>query len=173
MMTTLLLEREETDPKSLKKDLSLIDKSARQCETLLTDVLDLSKIEAGKMDVEYNDFDLPNTVDDVVEGFFVKQKKGVLLTSFVDPKLSTWHVGDQNRITQILTNLVGNALKFTHQGSVILKASPTEVPNEVLFEVEDTGIGISEDKIEKLFNPFVQTHKNTSEKNYGGTGLGQ
>ena len=142
---------------------------------VLNHVLDLSKIEAGKLDLEVGDLDIYDTVHSVIRLFRENaNKKGLALTCQVDDDLPTSLVGDSARLQQILSNLVGNAIKFTEQGSVQVTVTVAEQSDDGLlirFEVRDTGIGIEESMQGQLFNPFIQTVEG-SKAQYGGTGLG-
>jgi CheY-like chemotaxis protein len=143
--------------------------------TLINDILDFSKIEAGKLVFETLDFDLLAVIEDVQAVLAVKaEAKGVELGVFVDPATPLALVGDPTRLRQILTNLVDNALKFTHEGSVEVRVRPeTGAGGQVLVRVEirDTGIGMKPEVVERLFTSFFQGDSSTTRK-YGGTGLG-
>lgn len=142
--------------------------------TIINDILDFSKIEAGKMDIHVAPFDLREAVEDVASllGITARQK-GVELIARVDPDLPEMLEGDVGRLRQVLTNLVGNAIKFTPEGSVVLNVSGRADDNtaSLLFEVEDTGIGVAEEKLEKIFEQFTQA-EGTTTREFGGTGLG-
>ncbi|MDP1831093.1 MAG: ATP-binding protein [Geothrix sp.] len=143
--------------------------------TLINDILDFSKIEAGKLLFETLDFDLLSVIEDVQAVLGVKaQAKGVELGVFVDPATPLAVAGDPTRLRQILTNLMDNALKFTHEGSVEVRVRPeAEEGSHVLVRVEirDTGIGMRPEVVERLFNSFFQGDSSTTRQ-YGGTGLG-
>jgi PAS domain S-box-containing protein len=143
--------------------------------TLINDILDFSKIEAGKLVFETLDFDLLTVIEDVQAVLAVKaEAKGVELGVFVDPATPLAVAGDPTRLRQILTNLVDNALKFTHEGSVEVRVRPeSEEGNQVLLKVEikDTGIGMLPEVVDRLFTSFFQGDSSTTRK-YGGTGLG-
>jgi len=143
--------------------------------TLINDILDFSKIEAGKLVFETLDFDLLRVIEDVQAVLGVKaQGKGVELGIFVDPATPLAVSGDPARLRQILTNLIDNALKFTHTGSVEVRVRPetgSDGQVRVRLEVRDTGIGMSPEVVERLFTSFFQGDSTTTRK-YGGTGLG-
>lgn len=142
---------------------------------LINDVLECSKIEAGKLELETLDFHLRTTVEDVLSQFAERaQRKGLEITGLVHAAVPNALRGDPGRLRQVLTNFVGNAIKFTESGEITLQAflegdSPSGVT--IRFEVTDSGIGISEDVQEHLFQPFSQADSSTTRK-YGGTGLG-
>ncbi len=142
---------------------------------LINDILDFSKIEAGKLELETLDFDLQNLLDDlaVLSGLRA-QEKGLELICSADPEMPTLLRGDPGRLRQVLANLVGNAIKFTHEGEVDIRVSlESGTEEEVLlrFTVRDTGIGIPRDKVGILFDQFTQVDASTTRR-YGGTGLG-
>ncbi|MDQ3640423.1 MAG: response regulator, partial [Actinomycetota bacterium] len=144
--------------------------------TILNDILDFSKIEAGRLDIEDIEFSLRTTVGDVVDLLAgPAQKKGLELVAVVESSVPGLISGDPGRVRQVLTNLIGNAIKFTQTGEVVVHvtATETEEPTAALvrFEVSDTGDGIAPDKLQMIFQPFVQADTSTSRK-YGGTGLG-
>jgi PAS domain S-box-containing protein len=143
--------------------------------TLINDILDFSKIEAGKLAFETLDFDLLSVIEDVQTVLGVKaQAKGVELGIFVDPATPLAVAGDPTRLRQILTNLMDNALKFTHEGSVEVRVHPEEEEDgHVLLRVDirDTGVGMKPEVVERLFTSFFQGDTSTTRK-YGGTGLG-
>jgi signal transduction histidine kinase len=147
--------------------VSTINRSGEALLGLINNILDLSKIDAGRLELEMVDFDLREIVETTAETLALRAEgRNVELATF----LATAFVGDPGRIRQVLLNLVGNALKFTEEGSVIVRA--TAAPgNRVRFEVVDTGIGIPEDKIGGLFQAFAQVDASTTRR-FGGTGLG-
>jgi PAS domain S-box-containing protein len=142
---------------------------------VINDILDFSKIEARKLDLDILDFNLRTTLEDVTELLALKaQEKGLELVCMIDPETPLWLRGDPGRLRQILVNLGGNAVKFTHHGGVtILAGLESQEDHRVVvrFAVSDTGIGIPADRMKVLFSPFTQVDGSTTRK-YGGTGLG-
>jgi PAS domain S-box-containing protein len=146
---------------------------------LINGILDFSKIEAGKMDLEVMDFDLSSLMDDFVDTLAVRAiEKGLALTCSIDPEVPLVLQGDPGRLRQILSNLAGNAVKFTANGEVTIRVSLVETETQsarpdvfLRFTVRDTGIGIPKDKIHQLFTKFTQVDASTTRQ-YGGTGLG-
>ncbi|MBC7915575.1 MAG: response regulator, partial [Pyrinomonadaceae bacterium] len=143
--------------------------------TVINDILDFSKIESGSMDIEEEDFDLRHCIEEIMD--LLSQKvtaKGIDLLYDIDYKMPTQIVGDSLRLKQVLINLINNAIKFTHHGEIFLKVEllATEKDSiQIGFKVKDSGIGIPEDKIGRLFKAFSQVDSSTTRK-YGGTGLG-
>jgi CheY-like chemotaxis protein len=172
-MTDLLLE---TDLDDRQRDYAqTVRNSGEALLTIINDILDFSKIEAGKVEIEHIEFDLRDVVRDLVNLLERQaQAKGLELAAVVDEALPAAVNGDPGRMRQVLTNLIGNAIKFTHTGEVTVKLVATEVTSVdtvVRVEVSDTGEGVKPDKLEAIFQPFVQADTSTSRK-YGGTGLG-
>jgi signal transduction histidine kinase/ActR/RegA family two-component response regulator len=152
-----------------------IRRSSMALLTIVNDILDFSKIEAGRLDVEVRDFDLKNVLDDIRAILFIEaEKKGIALNINVDASAPAMLRGDVGRLRQILTNLLGNAIKFTNEGEVSLKVRLANNHTDHIhlrFEIHDTGIGIDENKLPQIFGAFQQEDASTSRK-YGGTGLG-
>jgi CheY-like chemotaxis protein/anti-sigma regulatory factor (Ser/Thr protein kinase) len=140
---------------------------------IINDILDLSKIEAGKLELEYQEFDLLLMVDEIISAFASQAKqKSLVFSCTFDHKIKRKRLGDIIRLKQILFNLLGNAFKFTKEGEIYLKvAQSVKNENRVVFTIEDSGIGIDEKTSENLFKPFVQADSATTRK-FGGTGLG-
>ena len=154
-----------------------VQKASNHLMVIINDVLDFSKIEAGKLELEEIDFDIRTTVEDVVDTLYVKaHEKNLNIVCIVHPEVPVHLRGDPGRIRQILINLVGNAIKFTDQGEVVIHvALDSRNEDEGLvtlnFAVADTGIGIPESKVEALFDAFAQLDASVTRK-HGGTGLG-
>ncbi|WP_300668061.1 response regulator [Desulfoluna sp.] len=155
--------------------VNIIRSSATSLVTIINAILDYSKVEAGKLDLEKIPFDLRSAVEDVMDLISVRAaKKDVGLTGIIDDAVPSFINGDPVRLKQVLTNLMDNAVKFTGKGAVSLVITPVTVSEEqaiLRFEVADTGIGICEEEVEELFTPFTQQDASVTRK-YGGTGLG-
>jgi PAS domain S-box-containing protein len=149
--------------------------SAEALLTLLNDILDFSKIEAGRLEFESIGFNLRNMIEDVAYTLATRaQDKGLEMACLVHPDLDFDLLGDPSRVRQVLVNLAGNAIKFTHQGEIVIRAEPHMEAAEELtirFSVQDTGIGISPERLAAVFERFTQADGSTTRK-YGGTGLG-
>jgi signal transduction histidine kinase/CheY-like chemotaxis protein/ligand-binding sensor domain-containing protein len=173
-MSALLAETSLTDQQ--REFTETIRTCGEGLLTVINDILDFSKIESGKMELEVQDFDLRNCIEEVLDVFGQKAAAiGLDLVYQIDNNVPAKIIGDGLRLRQILMNLVGNAIKFTTTGEVfvgvhVLKNS-IDTQLELLFHVRDTGIGIPEDKINRLFKSFTQVDSSTTRK-YGGTGLG-
>jgi nitrogen fixation negative regulator NifL len=172
-MTDLALETQLTAEQ--REYLSIAKSSADALLTIINDILDFSKIEAGKLLVENISFDLHRLVADVLKPMALKaHEKGIELLSEVVADVPHHVRGDPGRIRQVLINLVGNAIKFTHQGEISLHTAVIQQQDGhviIHFSVRDTGIGIASDKQELIFDSFSQEDTSTTRK-YGGTGLG-
>lgn len=173
-MTGLLLDTELTPEQH--DFIGLIKKSAESLLDVLKGILDFSKIEAGKLELDIQDFDLLTTLEDMNDILALHaHEKSVELACLIEPEVPLLLQGDVGRLRQILINLMDNAVKFTHQGEVALHVSlDSEEENEgvfLCFTIKDTGIGISDDKIDQLFDAFTQADGSTTRK-FGGTGLG-
>jgi PAS domain S-box-containing protein len=172
-MTRLLLDT-ELDPEQ-REYAEIIDSSGRALLEIINDILDFSKIEAGRLDLEVVNFDLRQAVREVLSTFKESaHAKGLELLCLIHHGVPGALRGDPGRLRQILANLVGNAIKFTEEGEVVLRASLAEGTSEtaiVRFEISDTGIGIAPEAQGRLFRAFAQADGSTTRK-YGGTGLG-
>lgn len=155
--------------------LDIVKTSSDSLLTIINDILDFSKIEAGKFDLDPIDFDLRENLHDTLKTLALRvHKKGLELVCDIRPEVPEALVGDPGRLRQIVVNLVGNAVKFTTQGEIVLRVWVEEQTKEqamLHFSVSDTGIGIPADKLQKIFEPFTQADGSTTRK-YGGTGLG-
>jgi two-component system, sensor histidine kinase and response regulator len=172
-MTELLLETELTGTQ--RKYAETVQRSGKNLLGIINDILDFSKIEAGKLELEHIDMDLRSTVEDVVELLAERaQDKGVELACNISPDLTNGIKGDPLRLGQILTNLVGNAIKFTDSGQIVISVTALEETAENLtlrFEVSDSGSGIEPEALSRIFDNFSQADGSTTRK-HGGTGLG-
>ncbi|PID55440.1 hypothetical protein CSB45_16020, partial [candidate division KSB3 bacterium] len=151
--------------------------STRRLHRLLSDILDLSKVEAGKLTINHDSFDIRKSLRAVITFFTAAaEQKGILLGVVIDPEIPGTVIGDDYRFQQIVSNLVDNALKFTSEGSITLEAqllaSGDEQNCRILFSVADTGIGISSEAQGRLFHAFVQEQSSNIAHSLGGTGLG-
>ena len=160
---------------SQDKIVQTIRRSADALLEVINDILDFSKVEADRLELEHLEFDLREIVEDVVELLApTGQSKGVAVVHSIARRTNTRFVGDPTRVRQILTNLVANAIKFTHEGHVLVRVTERRDADGVhraRISVKDTGIGIAQDALERLFEPFVQADGSTTRR-YGGTGLG-
>ncbi|MBF0120156.1 MAG: response regulator [Desulfobacterales bacterium] len=163
-------------PDHLKKYLKIIHLSSHSLLGIINDILDFSKIEAGKLELEKKAFYLSDVLETII-GIFVSRalEKNIEIVLDIDPHVTNSIIGDSLRLQQVLTNFIGNAIKFTPRGGVItLGAKNTqslEERVEILFYIKDTGTGIKSEYFDKLFDPFSQENVSTTRK-YGGTGLG-
>ncbi len=150
-----------------------IERSAEALLTVINDILDFSKIEAGKLSIEPISFDLRVAVEEVVDLVAGRAaEKGLELAARIDPDLPTYVIGDAGRVRQILTNLAGNAVKFTGRGHVLVSVTRSPLtPEQLRLSVADTGIGIAADQLHLIFDRFTQAEASTT-RNFGGTGLG-
>ena len=172
MINILLME----DPRPEQLDrINTLKFSAENLLTLINDILDFNKIDAGKVEFEKIEFDLKKVVNNIRLGFEPSaNEKNIKLNLHLDEKIPDILIGDPTRISQILTNLVGNAIKFTKKGEVNIILNKRLKPGnavEIFFRIKDTGIGISPKKLDNIFESFSQASTNTTRR-YGGTGLG-
>jgi PAS domain S-box-containing protein len=153
-----------------KSHLTTINRSARSLLHLLNDILDSAKLDKGKLELDYRDFCIREELDLVISTFWLEAKrKKVALTLDVDDSVAKGYHGVPERLRQVLNNLIGNAVKFTHEGEVLARVYSDN--KQVYFEVSDTGIGMTPEQVERVFDPFSQADASMSRK-YGGTGLG-
>jgi signal transduction histidine kinase/DNA-binding response OmpR family regulator len=172
-MTDLMLDTMLTPGQD--EYLSILKSSTDSLMAVVNDILDFSKIEAGRLELEEINFDLRNLIEQVVEMLALRtQRRGLELVYHIPPQVPTALVGDPRRLRQVLLNLTDNAVKFTPQGKIVIQVetqAEQEEEVELGFAVCDTGIGISEDKRDVIFEPFQQADGSTTRE-YGGTGLG-
>jgi PAS domain S-box-containing protein len=172
-MTELLLETGLTSTQ--RKYAETVQRSGKNLLGIINDLLDFSKIEAGKLELEQVDLDLRRTIEDTVDLLAERaHAKGLELACSIPPSLPTQVRGDPLRLGQVLTNLVGNAIKFTDEGSVVIRvagADETADSVTIRFEVTDTGVGISPEAQSRIFDEFAQADGSTTRK-HGGSGLG-
>lgn len=172
-MSYILMDDNPTE--SQVENLKILEFSAHNLLTLINDVLDFTKIETGNMLLESVEVNLKELVAQTLNSLqFKTAEKSVIFKSEIDYRIPTYVIGDNTRLYQILINLLGNAVKFTEKGEVKLKLDLLEQNKnfvKVRFEVSDTGIGISPEKINDIFNAYTQASSDTTRK-YGGTGLG-
>ena len=170
---TELLRETELSP-SQKQSIQVLEIAGETLLDLVNNILDLSKIEAGHLELEYIDFDIRNFIQNIMRMMAVRcDETDVQLTAHIHPNVPEYVKGDSARLRQILINLIGNAIKFTKAGEikVDVQLSSAGKDSEFVFCVSDTGIGIPSDKLEKIFETFSQAYPSTS-RYYGGTGLG-
>lgn len=173
-MTTLLLD---TPLNSEQRDfVEIIRSSGESLLTIINDILDFSKIESGKIELETHPYDLRQCIEEALELVAPKAaEKGLELVALIDSQVPAILVGDVTRLRQVLVNLVGNAVKFTADGEVVvvveLNAAEKNGKYDLLFKIKDTGIGIPKEKQDRLFQSFSQVDDSTTRE-FGGTGLG-
>jgi signal transduction histidine kinase/CheY-like chemotaxis protein len=176
---TDLLLTTELQPCQIKY-LDNISNSANNLLSIINDILDLSKIEAGKLDLDINPFNLIELIDETIEILSTKSgEKGIAVISNIDQHLPEKIMGDSLRLKQVLVNLLGNAIKFTHVGEIVITVQQTgsiyfkedKEYIDITISVKDTGIGIATEKLHTIFDSFTQADSSTTRK-YGGTGLG-
>ena len=166
----------DTDLKNDQQDyLNILSSSAGILKNLISDILDISKIDAGTLEINETAFDLQELCDVLIKTISLKNsKKSISFKSIVSDEINNYIVSDKQLLNQILLNLLSNAEKFTQHGKIELHASITHESEDsysVLFQVMDTGIGITQEESQKIFNKFIQANTGIRE-NYGGTGLG-
>jgi PAS domain S-box-containing protein len=174
-MTELMLDTELTDIQ--REYLDMIDSSANALLTVINDILDFSKIEAGKLDLDPVRFNLHDQLRETLRTLELRSdEKGLKLGLKIAPEVPSFVEGDPGRLRQIVLNIVGNAIKFTSEGEVVVEVEPVEPSTtgpkvELRFLVSDTGIGIPPEKLRAIFEPFEQADSSTTRR-FGGTGLG-
>ena len=172
-MTDLVMGT-ELEP-SQREFLSIVKQSGQSLMAVIDDILDFSKIEAGKLDLDATHFDLRNELGDTMKSMsFRAHEKHLELAFRVEPNVPSMLYGDAGRLRQILVNLIGNAIKFTHEGEVVVEVrcvSETQSKADLQFSVRDTGVGIPPDKCLTIFQEFEQADTSTTRR-FGGTGLG-
>ena len=172
-MTSLLLDSPLTPDQ--RENVETIRQSGDALLTLVNEILDFSKIEAGKIVLEQKPFSLATCVDEVINLLAVNARRNKInLISFIEPHVMPVFLGDAARVRQVLLNLIGNAIKFTDEGEVVLQVNSRQVRDnlyQLQFVVSDTGMGISPDALPLLFQPFQQGDASATRK-HGGTGLG-
>jgi signal transduction histidine kinase/CheY-like chemotaxis protein/HPt (histidine-containing phosphotransfer) domain-containing protein len=177
-MTGLLMDTPLNEEQ--RKFAEVVQESGEALLTIVNDILDISKLEAGKLEVEKINFDLLDTVESAIGLMTGKaRERGVDLAVFVDPSVHGVYAGDPTRIRQVLLNLLGNAVKFTEKGGVSIQvftplgqaSAQGGAPAQIRFEITDTGVGIPENVRERLFQKFSQVDSSVTRR-YGGTGLG-
>jgi signal transduction histidine kinase/DNA-binding response OmpR family regulator len=158
-----------------RKYLRVIRRAGASLLSLINDILDLSKVEAGRLELDTSEFDLNELIEKAIEILALRANdKALELACHLGPDVPCRLIGDPNRLHQILINLIGNAIKFTDHGSVLLRVVPdseAKQPGAIRFSVEDTGIGIPAPQLDNIFESFTQAHSSISRR-YGGTGLG-
>jgi len=161
--------------KEQREFLTLVQESARSLLRLLNDILDFSKMEAGRMELEDVPFNLRDCIGKALKLMTIKaDEKGLELAGRIDPKIPNYVIGDPGRMRQIIVNFVGNAIKFTEKGEVVVDVNPEEITADAALlhvTVRDTGIGIPEEKQRTIFEEFSQADTSTTRQ-FGGTGLG-
>ena len=170
--TDLLLDREHSLPPEAKERLQVVRRNGTHLLEILNDILDISKIEAGRFELERLSLDPVELVSEVASLLYVRaEEKGLELIIRYRTPIPTRVVSDPTRIRQALVNLVGNAIKFTPEGRVEIAVAYDPDPERLTFEISDTGIGIPAEKLRMLFLAFEQADSSTSRR-FGGTGLG-
>ncbi|MBI4001209.1 MAG: response regulator [Nitrospira defluvii] len=158
-----------------RKYLRIFRRAGASLLSLINDILDLSKVESGRLDLDTIDFDLSELIDKASEMLALRaNEKGLELVSHLSHDVPCHLIGDPNRLYQILLNLLGNAIKFTEKGSVVMTVTNDPDRREagvIRFSITDTGIGVPPDKLKTIFDTFTQAHS-TIARQYGGTGLG-
>lgn len=172
-MTDLLLRTDLTERQ--RKFAGIISSSAKRLLTIINDILDLSRIESGKFELDCHDFAFRDSIEETIDLLAGEaQRKGLELSLYISGDVPAMVSGDSGRLRQVLTNVISNAVKFTNEGEVAVRIGCNGVAEglaEITFEIRDTGIGISEEVQQRLFLPFQQADTSISRR-FGGTGLG-
>lgn len=173
-MTDLMMTTEMNEQQ--KYYMEIIESSNAELLKFLNDVLDFSKMEAGQLFIEKEPFDIITALEESVYLFSTKAfEKNLEVILNVDSEIPLYVLGDATKVRQIIMNLLSNALKFTHAGEILIELKLLPIRREeigIRITVQDSGIGIAEDKLKLLFNKYTQVHRNTEIQHYGGTGLG-
>jgi len=165
----ILLDDELTTPQ--RKQISTINQSAKSLMHILNDVLDSAKLDKGKFQLEYRDFSLVEEIDAVVSTLWLEaEKKGVLIELSIDSDTQGYYNGAPDRLRQVLTNILGNAVKFTQAGQILINVDKNK-QDFIVISVKDTGIGMTPEQLETVFDAFEQADESMSRR-FGGTGLG-
>ncbi|MBF0622561.1 MAG: response regulator [Magnetococcales bacterium] len=165
---------EEANSQEQRHYLQVLQSAGDALMSLINDVLDLSKVEAGELTLDSVSFHLRALLEDIVATMTIQAfEKKIALHLRVHPEIPTQMIGDPHRLRQVLINLLSNAMKFTQEGEVVLDVipDPSAEPGRLIFSLRDSGIGISDDQLEQIFNPFTQVDSSSSRQ-YQGTGLG-
>ncbi|TKB33489.1 MAG: response regulator [Nitrospira sp.] len=172
-MADLLWETDLTPDQ--RKYLRIFRRAGGNLLSLINDILDLSKVEVGHLELEATDFDLNDVIEKAIEILAMRaNEKGLELACHLSPTVPCALIGDPHRLHQILLNLISNAIKFTDSGSITVRVTEDHdvpTPGAIRFSVSDTGIGVPSDKLDAIFESFTQAHASMTRK-YGGTGLG-
>jgi CheY-like chemotaxis protein/nitrogen-specific signal transduction histidine kinase len=167
-----LLHSDSVSEEERKEYTEVISRSGKTLVSIIDDILDISKVEAGHLEVELVKYSPLKALDEVLKLLYIKaKKKGIELNMILGDNIPKESIADPNRFKQIIINIVGNAIKFTEKGHVNVKMSYNKVDEMIDIEVQDTGVGIGPEYIDKIFNSFVQADNSITRK-YGGTGLG-
>ncbi|MBL8312299.1 MAG: response regulator [Rubrivivax sp.] len=167
-----LLRVEEPEPERQAHLVDAIQRSGTHLLGLIENILDLSRIEAGELPLHAQDFHLVECIESALStAALAAHAKGLKLACVIDPQIDPWRHADAHRLRQVLLNLLGNAVKFTERGEVVLSVEPGAAPQALVFSVRDSGIGISAAALPHVFKPFRQADE-AADRRYGGSGLG-
>ena len=172
-MTGLLLDSKLTEEQ--RTHLEAVNSSAQSLLALINDILDYAKVESGKLDIEKVNFNLYDLFYESYNSFkYLAEQKGLTIKIELPENKTSYYLGDAGRIRQVLSYLLGNAIKFTNQGEILIKTSVKNLSSaqtQIYVEIKDTGIGVSPESLSKLFKPFNQVDS-SSRRKHGGIGLG-